>query len=484
MLTAVWKVPNVIWVCNRGAAKTFVAAVYLLLKCMLWRNVWAGCVSETYPQASLTFDKISFIYDNAPLLKRETKGEPKSSKIESNLYFLNGSWICAFPARRGERFNILFIDEYRDIRNPEEFRKTVNPYLNNKHSEIQNTLLIASTACYEGEPFDILVNQYKELEAKGSKEFAVCDFNLFVTQEGGRLDMKRVAQDQQIMLSDEFAMEYLNEFVSLREGWLKAPNIRTNEIEFKPLITNEKGYWQQIGDPYKEYFLGADIARSEGGDNSAFCLIEINPDCMRVVKSLAMNGIPFDQQAMILRQLCRDFNVICLPCDFDQGGKAIRDILIKDMVDPRDGAYLPPIVPEDDYETSGALRIIRNVKFAQKDLIWKLGVNTKKALQNGKIKFPIDDFRIIVSEEEELSFSEDVRLELDIAREMQMLKKELTTVKVRSNDSNTSYTFFVDTPKRQKKDRFTAFILSCGYASEYFDEINGTGREEFVGVWG
>lgn len=474
MLKTAWTKPFTLWLCSRALGKTFMAAIYLILKCLLYKNVKAGIYAKSYEQSLETFEKIKDIYYNSPILQNETFSEPKIDKTKAVLRFKNRSSIVATAIRRGPRRNIVFVDEYREV-DPEEIRQVVEPMLLAKHKDIENNLLIASSAAYE---FNHFYAQYKFFESeikKGNKDYGLCVFDIDDALTGPWIDEKIVEGLKARLLPEEIEMELYCKFVSLRDGWITGHLIRSCELEYAPEIKGEPGFI---------YFISADTGRVKGGDNSSFCVCKVVPnEGVRVVRIVALNGKKFDEQAMILRQLVRDFNnVEKLIMDYEKGGMAVADVLENPAIDPRDGEYLPPIVLEDDVETEGALRIIKSVNFADKTAIWNMGLETKKAIQNQILHFPKDEYKVYLSEDEVMCLKEDERERYLMFREMSELKKETCNIQVKPNETNTSFSFVVpNNPKKNKDDRFTSLILCASEAIKYYKEISENNDDDFIG---
>lgn len=477
MVKTTWEKLNTLWLVSRGGAKTFCAVVVMSLFCLLHDKVACGVVAGNIPQANNSLIKLNDIYAESPALQAMLVKSPNAYPGDKGVYlpFRNHSSIETIPlnTRRGRRKNIIFADEYREI-DERIFNTVVRPMLSVKHPIISNRLLIASTATYDELPLSNLYKEYKRLVEEGNTKVGLCDFNLDIVKTGSFVDSERIEIDRQTMLPEEFDMEYMNIFISLRDGWIPANVIRGAEREFKPLY---------IGNKDKEYVIGSDIARAQGGDNSSFSLFEITSANVRFVRNVALNGISFDEQALTLKQLCRDFNVIRCRMDYDQGGKAIRDALSKVHRDPRDGAILPPLLPLNSADINGRA-IIENINFANKNLIWSMGVTTKKGLQDQVLVLPKVDERIVLSDEELKHLDVGDRKAIEIHREIQETKKELTQVKVKADTVSSNFTFYTSAPRRNKKDRFTSFILGASCALEIFEDMKGGSDQEFVGIWG
>jgi len=483
MLKTAWNTPFTIWFCSRGAAKTFMAALFLSLKSIFYRNVKCGVYAGDYTQTEETFTKLSMLYDGSDFL-REVATEPRWAKGSKGVMkFSTGSAIIASPMKRGPRRNILFIDEYREV-DPEKERTILQPMLIVKHPEIMNQTLAVSSGAYEGNPFSIMVNEFEERIKEGNKDFAVCKFDVYDALTGPYMDKKQLEIAKARLLDEEFRMEFLCEIVSHKDSWITAPMIRACERKYKPEYKGDSNY---------EYFIGGDIARVKGGDNSSFVVLKIIPGVgVQLAKVIAMNGVPFNEQAMELRKLIKDFSPIMVVMDWEKASMAIADFLKLPSVDPRDGEYLPPILPiegedtadlETDAETKNALRLIKPIRFANIENIWQRGIMIKKAIQNQKLLFPEDDYQIYVPDDELDTLSEEERKQLKLYNEVSALKKEICNIRVKANETQTSFSFYSPKTKKDKDDRFTALLMGASEALIYYEEMMGT-EEDAVALWG
>lgn len=476
MLKAAWNTTNCLWLACRSLGKTFLAAVVLCLKCLLFRNTKCGVFASSYEQACFTFEKIQTLWDNSPILQAETLGPPTITKDKALLRFKNGSFIRATPVRRGARYSFAFIDEYRDI-SPEQLA-VIKPYLLAKQNDQKNQMLIASTATYETNHFYQKYKEFEEQVKKGNPAYAVTCFDIDDVLSGDftYIDEDIVESLKNELLDEEIEMELYCRFVGLRDGWIPAPLIRECEADYKPMTKGRNG---------EIFICGADLGRVKGGDNSVFCIGQVVPNVgVRVVRVVTLNGVKIDQQRLILGQLLKDFNVIKLVMDNEKLGYAMKDAFERPVIDPRDNTVLPPIVAEDNYEVADALRIIIPVNFAKKDDIWQRAWLTKKGMQDKILYFPKDYYRMHINLHEMRAFDDSERELIEMHQEIAQLKREMSNMKLKANETNTSFSLVPDSTGKMKDDRFYSLILMASTAIEYYKELSKDKDDLFVGCIG
>lgn len=469
MLNLAWKKLFCMWICSRGLGKTYVGAIWLILKCLLYKNVKAWVFAKDFGYTQATYEKIEEIYERSPLFQNELKREPRTSKSSWSVLFKNGSYIRARPIIRSKRADVILIDEAREM-DFSILNTVVIPMLNvkNYNTDGDGNLLIVSSADYEFRPLYQKYKEYEEQVEKGNPDYGLCIFDVNDALTGPWMNeaILRAARDS--LLPEEYEMEYLSKFVSLSGGWITGYLVRQCERDFVPEFKGDSNY---------EYFIAVDPGRVKDGDNTSFIVCKIVPnEGVRVVRVVSMNGEAFDDQAMKLRQLVKDFgNVITLVMDGEKCGIAIGDDLKKPSIDPRDGEYLPPIVSQEDTETDvpGTLRIIKNVNFRNISDIWDRGLLTKKYLQNEVLLFPKDKYKIVLNDDEIENLTEKEQEVYLAYREIIELKKEICSVKVKASSSSTACTFYTDSARKLKKDRFTALFLCASEAGKYFEELSG-----------
>lgn len=109
---------TMVFIASRGIGKTWLSAVFCVIRCILWPGTKICVASGTRSQAYAVIEKIVLeIKLNSPELAAEI--DDKNSKLNNTqgiLVFKNGSYIkvvTASESARSNRANIVLIDEFR-----------------------------------------------------------------------------------------------------------------------------------------------------------------------------------------------------------------------------------------------------------------------------------------------------------------------------------------------------------------------------------
>lgn len=100
---------------SRGLGKTFITAIVLCVRCILYPNTKICVASSTRSQGNLVLGKIQELRKISRNLDYEIDGDIKMGANIGECQFKNGSWIhvvTATDTARGNRANIIFIDEF------------------------------------------------------------------------------------------------------------------------------------------------------------------------------------------------------------------------------------------------------------------------------------------------------------------------------------------------------------------------------------
>jgi hypothetical protein len=200
-----------------------------------------------------------------------------------------------------------------------------------------------------------------------------------------------------------------------------------------------------------------------------------------------MNGVSTPKQALILRQLVKDYGgrnrgiLEKIIMDHEKLGYAVADSLLLPDVDPRDGEELLPITYEDDYDTQKALRIINGVNFADRTKIFIMASDTKKGLESGVLHFPEDAFKLFVSEEEKQALDKVDKELVELYQEITELKREICNIEVQSNGKG-SIDFIAK--GRKHDDRFTSFYIGAAESLEFYNKLSEVKGDFCIGYTG
>lgn len=127
-----WNKPHVLWCCSRNFGKSFLGAIFMILKAILYENQAIYIVSSVGDQAKETFTKIeeivlrmgktaASIKSLQDIVEKETKKSPNNKTGFSHapagfeVEFFNGSTIQTLNSKpdntRGRRASLVFFDE-------------------------------------------------------------------------------------------------------------------------------------------------------------------------------------------------------------------------------------------------------------------------------------------------------------------------------------------------------------------------------------
>jgi hypothetical protein len=303
ILQELWIRPFPMFIGSRGLSKTFLLAVYCLLKLILTppsSNGDAGCkivvVGAGFRQSKLLFAYIENMWNNAPVYK-SLCGQSSGVKHENDKFTLtvNTNWVCCIPMGNGEkirglRATIVIADEFGSL-NPDIYETvisgfgavTADPVSNvkreavkklkieegrwsSKDEEVFNSLkthnqsIIAGTCTYEFMHFGKYWKRWKSIvESKGDphklaelfpngveegfdwKDYSVIRIPVELVPEGF-MDMKTVMRTKAASSdANSFALEYSAVFVTDSNGFYKRRLIESCVTSESAPITTPSG---------------------------------------------------------------------------------------------------------------------------------------------------------------------------------------------------------------------------------------------------
>jgi hypothetical protein len=473
ILNSAWEKPFSLTIDSRGIGKTWVGADWLLLHGILYNRVKAGVYAKDYGYTKETFEKIIEMYETSAFLREVTKVKPDIKKEESYIELYNGSYIIAEPVKRSKRRNIVMVDEAREL-DMGVYDNIIYPFLNAKHPVLQNKSFLVSSATYEGTELHKLVKRYQQYIKEGDINYGLTMFDVHAALTGPWLDKVILANAKKRMMDEIYRIEYLNEFVSLAEGWINAYLIKSSELTYQPEIK---------GDGRSVYFLACDPAIVAGGDNSVIIVCKVEPgEGVKIVRCITLNGVPIEEQCLLIKRLIRDYIYVeKLVLDNEKTGIFIKQSLGKETTDPDDKSILPPVYCKDEYDKTG-LHLIEPINFADLNLIYNLALKARKGLQDGILHFPKDHIKMFITDEERDELSKELAEEIYMSQEIADLKKEVASIKAKVNDTGSQVKFISGTGG--KRDRWTSFFLCSAFALDYYNDMINKDRDDFVGCAG
>lgn len=434
LLWAMNKYNFFMYIAARGQGKSYIIAIYCVIRAILFPNSNIVLASGTKGQARLIItEKIFNLKNTSKNVEREIK-EFKTSANECYVVFHNGSKITAVTSgdsARGYRANILIVDEFRLItkKTLDEILKpflNVNrtpPYLQNpKYSHLteENKEIYISSAWYKNHWIWDSFKSYLNGMLAGKDYFvAVLPWQLSVYHK--LLSRKRVEQQRTEEDFDQMSwdMEYEALFVGENEhAYFKLDDIqkcRTLPKPFYPPTIIE--FLEARDNPRKKTLhsmpkqageiriVSMDIAlmgssKAVKNDTTAFTLIRLLPQGEEyrrdVVYMESLAGSHSELQAIRLKQLYYDFEGDYVAMDTNGNGIAVFDNVNKVLYDKeRDVEYPAWTVINDEAMDDrkmdkNAIPLIYSIK-ANAEINHKIATGLRSAFEKQKILLLMND---------------------------------------------------------------------------------------------
>ncbi|WP_432467020.1 terminase large subunit domain-containing protein [Bacillus paranthracis] len=432
LLWAMNKYSFFMYIAARGQGKSYIIAVYCVIRAILFPSSNIVLSSGTKGQARLIItEKIFALKNNSKNVEREIK-EFKTSANECYVVFRNGSKITAVTSgdsARGYRANILIVDEFRlitketidTILRPFLNVNRTPPYLSNpkyKHLSEENKEIYISSAWYKNHWIWESFKSYLNSMVAGKDYFvAVLPWQLSVFHN--LLSRKRVEQQRTEEDFDQMSwdMEYEALFVGENENaYFKLDDVqkcRTLPKAFYPPTNREfvenKDRRKKLSNMPKQAgelrIVSMDIAlmgssKAVKNDTTAFTLIRLLPDGAEyrrdVVYMESLQGGNAELQAIRLKQLYYDFEGDYVAMDTNGNGISVFDSCTKILYDKaRDVEYEAWTVINDEMMDErkidkNAIPIIYSIK-GNAELNHKVATGLRSAFEKKKIRLLMND---------------------------------------------------------------------------------------------
>jgi len=449
---------------SRGVGKTFLIAIFSILRAMLYPKERIGVIAPVFRQAGYVFDEIELLMLRSPYFVSSTvKGQLSRSMSAFSVKFYNGSMVEALPLGdgtkvRGRRYSIGVLDEYAQL-DDSIIKLVIRPMLNIKIAGRENRMVIASTAYYKWNHFwGQYVHYYNMIQRKPDQYF-VAEYDYHDVVMVGpispySIDLDIIEMQRADSTEEDFAMENLCKFPDETAGFFTSRMIEACTprppahvpIEYEPRQDRDN-------DPDAIYVMGLDCARAEGGDNFVCSLLKITKRGRLLVHVETANGQTYQDMTNIVRRKIRDFNIVRIHLATRGGGRTLKDLLAEPYVDIDTGDVFPRILDMDD-EQHLLMEGIHLIKMVEENAPknHEMYHRLKSDMQHKRVFFPIDIRRDPDREIERLG-QENVRTK----REMLVLLAVPRGL----------YHHF-ETPEADKfkKDRVTGLVLANDAAHE------------------
>ena len=338
ILQEFWNRPFPMFIASRGFGKSFMLAMYAMLKCMFVPGSKIVIVGSAFRQSKIIFEYMETLWRNSDILRSIFGGASDGPRrdVDRCTLRLGDSWAIAIPLGtgdkiRGLRAHIIIADEFASI-SPDIYETVVSGFAAVSASPIQNVkaearkkamkeagvwtpemeglmvkksnqAIISGTADYSFKHFAQYWRRYKKIiESQGDpqiledifggpvpenfnwKDYSVIRIPYEMIPKGF-MDDKQVARAKATIHSGIYQMEYAACFTSDSEGFFKRSLIESCTCSDKKQILGKEGTisFDPVikGDPSKKYIMGVDPASEK--DNFSITVIELNGDHRRMV---------------------------------------------------------------------------------------------------------------------------------------------------------------------------------------------------------
>ena len=490
----------------RGIGKTFLSAVFCVIRCILYPGTKICIASGTRGQAINVLEKILLeLKPNSPELAAEI--DDKQTKINgtnAQIVFKNGSYIkvvTASDSSRGNRATLLLLDEFRMIAKDiidTILRKFLTQRRMPKYAELSKEERLAAYAKEKNKIMYLssayFVDHWSYLKCTDTCRFMlddtkhqfVCGLPYQLSISEGLLDADTVADEMAETDFSEikFMMEYSAMFWGNSDGTFFDFNSISKNRKIKyPMLPDKLAV--KLGNNQKlriqpkvsgeKRILSADIAlmssKKHNNDASAIFINQLMPTkagryTSNIVYCDAIEGLHTEDQALMIRKLYDEFACDYIVLDTNGIGLGVYDCLVRDMSDPDTGEIYPALSCCNDAAmaerctVAGADKVIWSIK-ASANLNSECAVLLREGFRSGKIRLLSTEYDADTNLEEipgysKLSASERTRLQLPYVHTT-LLIDEL--VKLRHEENGGKIRIFERAGMR--KDRYSS--LSYNY---------------------
>lgn len=416
---------------NKVLGKSYLAAVFCVTRAILYPGSKIVIASGTRGQAINILSKIMLeLKPKSPALAFEiNEKESRMNGTEAQIVFKNGSFVkvvTSGDSARGNRANILIIDEYRLV-SKDTVDTILSKFLTNNRmpeygelskeervaaikAEPNKTLYLSSAYFSDSWAYEKCETTF-ELMLDDSKHSFVCGLPYQLAMEENLLNAEQVAD---AMAESDFSdikwsmeMEALW-FGASEDSFFDFDVISKNRHIKYPMLpdkfaallnnsSNVKIFPKTLGE---KRILSADIAlmssRKRDNDATAIFINRMLPTkagrySNNIVYAASDEGLRTEEQALRIRKLFDEYECDYLVLDAAGIGMGVADALMRDMVDPETGEIYPALSCCNDSEMAsrctvpGAPKVIWSIK-ANAQFNSDVAIGLREGLRSGRIR--------------------------------------------------------------------------------------------------
>jgi hypothetical protein len=339
------------YIASRGWGKSFLLALYCVLKMTFYPGTKIVVVGAAFRQSKIIFEYMENIWRTSPILRSIFNGNDDGPRrdVDRCTIRLGDSWTTAIPMGdgskiRGLRAHIIIADEFASI-SPDIYETVVSGFAAVSASPIQNVkeeakkqamkeagiwneeleqlqykmgnqAIISGTADYDFKHFASYWKRYKAIiESQGDERkltelfkgeipsnFNWKDYSIirmpYELIPKGFMDDKQVSRARATIHSGIYNMEYAACFVTDSEGFFRRSLIEgcvTSDSKPISISGNIITFDAMVtGNPKAQYVYGIDPASEQ--DNFSIIILEAHPDHNRIVYCWTTNRSNFKER--------------------------------------------------------------------------------------------------------------------------------------------------------------------------------------------
>lgn len=368
---------------SRGIGKSFLSAVFCVIRCILYPGTKICIASGTRGQSINVLEKIILeLKPLSPELAAEI--DDKQTKINgtnAQIVFKNSSYIkvvTASDTARGNRANLLLLDEFRMIakdvidtilrkfltqKRMPRYEELTKEERKTEYAKEKNKTMYLSSAYFVDHWSYLKCTDTCRFMLDDTKRQFVCGLPYQLSIAEGLLDEDTVLDEMAESDFNEikFQMEYEALWYGNSDGSFFDYNSisKNRRIKYPMLpskLASKVNNASQVKIPPKQNgeirILSADIAlmssKKNNNDATAIFLNQLMPTkagryTSNIVYADAYEGLRTDDQALVIRKMFDEFNCDYLVLDTSGLGLGVYDCLSRDIVDPETGEIYPAI---------------------------------------------------------------------------------------------------------------------------------------------
>ena len=426
-----------LWIAARGMGKSFLTAIFAVVRCILYPGTQVVITSGTRGQSINVLEKIQMQLMPASKNLRNEIDLDKSrfSGQDAKVSFKNGSYIKVVTASdnaRSNRANILIVDEFRLVkkdtidtvlkkfltsRRMPPYRELSSAERKVEYAKEPNKSFFLSSAFFKDHWAYIKMLDTFRLMLDENKSDFVCGFPYQLSIQEGLLFSEAVESD---MLESDFnEIKWSMEMEALWFGddgdaFFDFESISKNRRIKYPMLPGRYaslvGNAKNVRIPPKQNgekrILSADIAlmssKKQNNDASAIFINQMLPTkagryTSNIIYGEVAEGLHTDVQALVIRRLYDEFQCDYIVLDTNGVGLGVYDALARDISDPDTGEVYPALSCYNDptmaerCTTIGADKVIWSMKATPK-VNSECAVLLREGFKSGKIRLLVTEY--------------------------------------------------------------------------------------------